>query len=139
MSYSNETVPSTQNVLVLTRLWLLFTCSGRDTYSQATPGLLNTCIIGCDKFTSNQLYVSRSSTIVFSIYSAYLKTVYSSRECYCVYIACGCLQCDSILGGEYMYVYLCAIHCDEFAGNELCLPRTSTSVFLVYLVYFKAV
>ena len=50
------------------------------------------------------------------------------------FIACGCLQCDSILGGE------CACTCtgcDEFAGNELCMPRTSTTVFSVYLIYLR--
>ena len=31
------------------------------------------------------------------------------------------------------------MHTDEFAGNELCLPTTSTIVFSVYLIYFKTV
>ena len=40
--------PSTQDALVwqLTCTWLLFTYSRCGTYSQATPGLLNTCITG---------------------------------------------------------------------------------------------
>ena len=116
----------------------LKTCTRHDTYSQATPGLLNMFIIGCDKFASNQLCESRSSTIVFLFtWSTWRPFSPAENAIVFIYIACGCLQCDSILGGEY--VYLCATGCDEFGGNELCLPRTSTSVFLVYLIYFKAV
>ena len=43
-------------------------------------------------------------------------------------------MCDIILIGECV----CALGFDEFAGNELCLPTISTTVFSVYLVYFKA-
>ena len=51
-------------------------------------------------------------------------------------VASGCLQCDSILRGEYA----CATPgCDGFAGNELCLPRASTFIYSVYLVYLKTV
>ena len=52
------------------------------------------------------------------------------------HIASGCLQCDSVLGGEYA----CTTQCDEYAGNELCLSRTLTTVYIVlslYLVYLK--
>ena len=54
--------PSVQDARVCRLLWLLFTYSGCDTYSRATPGLLNACITVCDEFASWQLSVSRSST-----------------------------------------------------------------------------
>ena len=34
---------------------------------------------------------------------------------------------------------MCTTGCDELAGNKLCLPRTSTIVFCVHLVYLKPV
>ena len=69
--------PSTQDILILTLLWLLFIHSGHCTNSQATSRLLNTCVTGCNEFSSNKWCVSRSSTIIFFIhnYSVYLKTV----------------------------------------------------------------
>ena len=58
-----------QDARVRRLLWLLFTYSGCGTYSQATPRLLNACILQClDEFASRQLSVGRSWTIVFSIY-----------------------------------------------------------------------
>ena len=42
----------------------------------------------------------------------------------CIYMAGGCPQCDSVLGGEYM----CTTGCNEFADNELCQPRSSFCV-----------
>ena len=70
---SSKLSPKTPRILVL---WLLGFSSrilGIEHNSQATSGLLNTCAAGCDEFASNQLWVSRSSTIDFSIYVA-LKT-----------------------------------------------------------------
>ena len=108
-----------QNVLMPILLWLRLMYSECGMNSQDTSRLLNTCITGCNEIASNELCVSRSLTINFSI---------SSAE-YIVYITCGCLQRDSVLRGEH----ICAIGCDKFAGNELCLPRTSTIVFFDYL------
>ena len=47
--------PKMHHVLVCRLLGLLFMYYGRGTYSQATPTLLITCIIGCDVFASIQL------------------------------------------------------------------------------------
>ena len=47
----------------------LFTQSRHVTYSQAMPGLLNACNTSCDEIASNQLWISRSLTIVLSIYN----------------------------------------------------------------------
>ena len=56
-----------------------------------------------------------------------------------LYIACGCLQCDSALGGEYA----CTTGCDQLhvVGNKLCLLRISIIIFSVYTphIYLKAV
>ena len=59
-------VSKTQCILVRTLLRNLFTYSVHSTYSQATPRLLNVCVTDSTKFATNQLWVSRSSTIVFS-------------------------------------------------------------------------
>ena len=47
-------------------------------------------------------------------------------------IACGGMQCDSVLRSEHA----CARVYDEFASNKLCLPGTLTIICSVYLVYF---
>ena len=49
---------------------------------------LNVCTTGCNEFASNQLIVSRSSTIILYMYLVYLKTIKPSRECHCAYIQC---------------------------------------------------
>ena len=54
---------------LVVNFWGFFTYSGRGTYGQATPWLLNSSVTGCDELASNQQWVvSRSLTIVFSIY-----------------------------------------------------------------------
>ena len=45
------------------------------------------------------------------------------------YVACVCLQGDSLFGSEQLHVGNTG--CGEFAGNEQRLPQTSTSVFSV--------
>ena len=64
--------------LHLLRMWKV--------HSQATPGSLNVCVTICDEFASNQLRVSNSSTIVFSIYLA-MKTNLSGTENAVVHLA----------------------------------------------------
>ena len=66
--------PETLRMLSSQVLELLFKYSGHGTYCQATPRQLSLCVTGCDELPSNrQWVVSRSSTIVLSIYLA-LKT-----------------------------------------------------------------
>ena len=48
-----ELSPKTPHILVRILLGLLFMSSGCGTYSQATPGLLNACVTGCDEFATN--------------------------------------------------------------------------------------
>ena len=55
-SYGLETAFKTLCMLGLL-LGLLFIFSGRGTYSQVTPRLLNTCVTGCDELSSNQQWV----------------------------------------------------------------------------------
>ena len=109
---------------------LLYVYSGCDTYSLATPGLLNACIAGCDKFASNELRVSRSSTIIFYLFGL-LENCLVQSESYCAYKKL--VDVCSVIAYLDVSSYTCATGCDEFAGNELCVPRTSTSVFLVTL------
>ena len=58
--------PSIRDILVLILFWFLFTCFKSGTCSQATPRPPNTSVTGCNEFGSNELCISRSSTIVFS-------------------------------------------------------------------------
>ena len=44
------------------------------------------------------------------------------------------LICYSILEGEHA----CVTGCNEFAGNEQCLPKALTAGLFVYHVYIKA-
>ena len=53
-SYDLKTVSKTLCVLGRQLLALLFTYSGRGTYSQATPRLLNACVMGCGELASNK-------------------------------------------------------------------------------------
>ena len=70
VSYGLKTASKMLRVLGCRLLELLFTNSGPGTYSRATLRLLNACVAcGCE-LTSNQEWVNRSSTIVFSIYLA---------------------------------------------------------------------
>ena len=95
--------PSMQDAHVRRLLWLLFTYSGCGTYSQATPGLLNACVTVCDEFASRQLSVSRSWTMVFSIYLI-LKTSLSATEDAVVHLDTFWISCSAIapvFGGEY--------------------------------------
>ena len=59
---ASKLYPKAHRIFVRWLLRLLFNYSGRGTYSQATPRLINTFATGCDEFASNQLWVSRSST-----------------------------------------------------------------------------
>ena len=75
--------PKTQPVLVRQLQGLLFNYFGRGTYSQATPGLLNAYVYtGCDEPTCD--WVSRNSTIVFSVYLA-LKTMVQPKTLLCIF------------------------------------------------------
>ena len=47
--------PKMLRILGYQLLGLLFKYSGLDVYSRAMPGLLNMCVTGCNKFSSNQL------------------------------------------------------------------------------------
>ena len=60
--------PKTLCILGRRLLGLLFMYSRHGTYSQATPGLLNACVTGCNEYDSKQLQENRTSTLVFSIY-----------------------------------------------------------------------
>ena len=55
-------------------------------HNQATPRLLNACVRGYDEFARDKLCVSKSWTVILSIYLLYLKIVQFSKECYCLYI-----------------------------------------------------
>ena len=61
-----------QSVLIWT---LSFKYSGHGMYNQVIPGLLNMCVTGSDNFATNQLCVSKSSIINFSINLVWLKSV----------------------------------------------------------------
>ena len=84
-----------QDTRVLQLLWLLLTYSGCGMYNQATPGLLNTCVTVCNEFASRQLSVSRSSTIVFSIYLVLNTNLVPWKMPLCIQIPFASLQCDS--------------------------------------------
>ena len=93
--------------------------TGRGTYSQATPGLLNTCITGCHKLARN-CELSRSS-IPISLLTWSTWKAFCPAENAIIYLTCGCLQCDSVLraeyesmilpafGGEYLWVAIISI------------------------------
>ena len=53
VSYATKLSLSMQDALVWQLLWLLFTSSGCGMYSQATPGLLNSSVLGYDEFAMN--------------------------------------------------------------------------------------
>ena len=78
--------------------------------------------------------VLQATKCLLAIYLVYLKTVWSSSKSYCtyLYIACGCLQCDSVHTWSSVCVHY---RLRQVFGNKLCLPRTLTSVFFVYLIY----
>ena len=69
-SYGLEIVSKVQLDLVLLFFGFshnncMYSGHGMYMYSQATPGLLNTCITGYDEFACNELCKSRSSIVVF--------------------------------------------------------------------------
>ena len=65
--------------------------------SQATPELLNTCVTGCDKFASNKLCVSRSSTTVFPRIDR-VRTIYFSAV-----VSAWTIRGGGIIGGVVYY------------------------------------
>ena len=93
--------------------------------SQATPKLLNLCVTNWHEVARNELCVGGSLTCF--IYLLGLLRLFSSRKCYCLN--------KLILHLEVSMRVLLAVM--SFAGNEVCLPRTSTFVFSVHLMYFK--
>ena len=107
VNYSLKTVSKTLCVLVQTFIWLLtvIVCILGMGHSQATPGLLNACVTGCE-FARNSVYVE--VWLLFSLLTCSTWRVFSpAGDAYAyIYITCECLQCDSILGGEDKNVIL---------------------------------
>ena len=96
------------------------------TYSQATPKLLNAYVTGCDKFASNQLHVSTSSTVLYFIY--YL--VASDR---CVHLQCDTVQQKSFAGKNFrklLKVGFSGSKLSRTAGNDNNMPIDNDAAVL---------
>ena len=75
-------------------------------HSQATPGLLNACVTGCDEFARNSVYAEVRLSFSLLTWSTWRVFSPAGNAYAYIYITCECLQCDSVLGGEDKNVIL---------------------------------